>query len=956
MGVKLNSLKTNKQIMKKFFTTLKSIANVVVVALVAMSVSLSVSCSEDCTFEPYDDTEIWNAIEDIYERIEALETQLQNEVKTLKGMIEGQITIKSVDTDSNGVRTVNLSDGSTLKIYPEYDAQGLVTIMTVEGTQVWAVINADGEAEAVKDADGNMIPVSGGGSTVAPEVRLNEETNTYEISFDGGNTWATTGAADGCSCPVIFTGVEVVDDGDEYYPQPLYVRLYLADGNTITVTIEGVDTLVWGGHMGMIESMYIPAGTTDDQNIGVSALAGGLEGLIIQKPEGWKVAYKTDTYMTQVIVTAPSAEAIAAGAPAEGELIAMGQFVGGKTATATMKVTTIPVTIAAANGSATFTPAGGVQEFAYGILPAAEYDEATAISTILDVYNNWMFPESPYGSNYYECTVDLVELYGQELVAGAEYVVFAGPIGMDYSTYSYTLAELVAVPYVHKSVKVEATSVSFNDIQVSIEMAGVTTYYASVTEAAYFNVDYLVEELNSPYVAWSYDALTYAEPYAGSLAGVPNSNPYSSLSMMPSQNYIMWIAIIEDGKTFTASDILVFDFSTSGLEAGGTLAVAVEAEQDYKMVNFNISAENAAYIYYAGFITEDDTPNRYNQFSEDPIPATDEEKIAYLLGNNGYVAEGGFARASTSNYLTSGDKLTVIALAVDAEGKYGPLFCEEYTPKQVEYSNLVVSIDEKNTSIGETLATVQWTVAGGQPAKYCYYFVDPNSDAYKYWYNRSNYCNGTAEGFENYVMTNPSGYSTYVGNGYIKETSEAVASGLEMVAGTEYAIVIMAQDENGLWSHVVEYKFKPAIPEVVLNYVDSTQEAWTNTKPTNVKYSVEKPMGDFYPTNAWITPAAVGGVEYYAYSSTDDVWSYENIDTTNKEAVAKFIIENGELFNAENTVVFPHNGVGREGLGGRYPDWHVFIAWKDATNIYQAVKFTTSQTDGAVVETEVATF
>lgn len=105
------------------------------------------------------------------------------------------------------------SDGSTPQIGAEADG----------GTYYWTV-----NGEWLLDSEGKKIPLTGedGKDAIAPKIRINETTNEWEISTDGGNTWTSTHVA--------ATG----EDGDTLIESIETA----ADGNSVTITLTGSDT------------------------------------------------------------------------------------------------------------------------------------------------------------------------------------------------------------------------------------------------------------------------------------------------------------------------------------------------------------------------------------------------------------------------------------------------------------------------------------------------------------------------------------------------------------------------------------------------------------------------------------------------------------------------------------------------------------------------------------------
>ena len=217
------------------------------------------ACGDD-----YDDTALWNQVNDNTSRIEALETwqeQVNNNIAALQQLLNTTDYITSVtpvtedgketgytisfrnsdpitiyhgekgdkgdkgdqgeqgeqgipgEPGKDGADGTDGSDGSTPQIGAEADG----------GTYYWTV-----NGEWLLDSEGKKIPLTGenGKDAIAPKIRINETTNEWEISTDGGNTWTSTHvAATGEDGDTLIESIETADDG-----------------NSVTITLTGSDT------------------------------------------------------------------------------------------------------------------------------------------------------------------------------------------------------------------------------------------------------------------------------------------------------------------------------------------------------------------------------------------------------------------------------------------------------------------------------------------------------------------------------------------------------------------------------------------------------------------------------------------------------------------------------------------------------------------------------------------
>ncbi len=255
-----------------------------VAASLAMAVSVN-SC--------FDDSALKNSIDDLKDRVEALENfqkQVQGDIASLQEIIaklQSSVTVNNVVETENGY-TINFSDGTSVTISNGKDGMTPPSITVVEegGTYYWAYENADGTTEFIRDGDGNKIPVTG----EAPQVRINEETGNWEISTDGGKTWEDTEVkAEGSDGDSFFKDVTVDDD---------YVNITLKDGSVIKVPRTKELSFVFAAS----DVLYFSAGET----LSIGYTMSGESSVTITKPDGWRAAIEGDRF----VITAPAAENI----------------------------------------------------------------------------------------------------------------------------------------------------------------------------------------------------------------------------------------------------------------------------------------------------------------------------------------------------------------------------------------------------------------------------------------------------------------------------------------------------------------------------------------------------------------------------------------------------------------------------------------------------------------------
>ena len=266
------------------------------------------SCSD-----PFDDSYLMDRIDELTERIEALEDfsdQVQSDIDALQDIIiklQSAVTVDNIVFGADSY-TIKFSDGSSITITDGKDGQdgedgrdgqdgqdgqdgedgkdGMTppTIIVIEedGVYYWGYENPDGSKEFILDNDGNKIPVT----AAAPEVRINPDTGNWEISTDGGQTWKDTGMPSVGIGDSLF--LDIMEDDDNVY-------LVLRDGSVIVIpkTKEFSFELDITG-----ESLDF----TSNQTIVIGYRTNGAENIVITKPDGWKASVKADG----IEITAPS--------------------------------------------------------------------------------------------------------------------------------------------------------------------------------------------------------------------------------------------------------------------------------------------------------------------------------------------------------------------------------------------------------------------------------------------------------------------------------------------------------------------------------------------------------------------------------------------------------------------------------------------------------------------------
>ena len=469
--------------MKRFFRNLKTLA---MCALVGVA-TLAVSCSE-----AYDDTLIKQDIEDLKNRVEALEIKLTNEVNALKALIaaevaelegavaavDAKIAILDYTANADGSYTLTTKGGENITIYPQFteNNDNLLTVMTDgRGDYYWAQI-VNGVPVALTDANGNKYYVHNATQLpVIPEatqVRQDAD-GANEVSFDGGQTWYKLGGGGDLG---LFQSVTVSEDGKS-------LTFVLNGGQSFTTSLPEEFSFSVDGNKLFFTAAQ--AKTVLVKTTGIKDLA------VVSVPAGWKASIEGGVKLN---VTAPSAEAVAGAVAEEAGVVYVlaisneGKAVLGKLAVSAGKGYTLEIKMA----NAPVLDEWGYPEYDenWDILYAEQLSLVVTNEQIVEmesygdkylVYNTLVYGMTPKADFSVEALKNggLMDMYGgsyeypyfnDEVYDNEIAQWYYGPEGegwyaYDYDTYEYVLVDTTNLPAKESAVALSA----FGEITPGVE-------------------------------------------------------------------------------------------------------------------------------------------------------------------------------------------------------------------------------------------------------------------------------------------------------------------------------------------------------------------------------------------------------------------------------------------------------------------------------------------------------
>ncbi len=762
----------------------------------------------------YDDTGLQEQIDAIVNQLFELEQKMNSEIQALKLMLDGTVQIKDVSTDATtGIRTITLSNGVVLTLYPKDDLETFVTYRESDGVKYWAYIDEDGNKQYFLDADNERIPVEEG----MPEVITKDD--EYYIVI-GGKEYPLAGNS-------IFSDYEPVVDkltGEVY----AYTFTF-GDAMTFTVSVDGTSCFTFvkneGWSLNQIEDYYVAYGETNR----VQVQARGLVDYIIQKPEGWKVEEYVDVYMGTMYfdITAPTEDAVNNKlAEAGGDLKVVAVLEGGKATIAKLELTANPFrTFEVVLGNLTIVKNNGLSKYVCGVCEESQYDEAALFAKANELLGVYTYPAG------YEVSFDdkldepLTTLAQGDLTPGAKYVVWGLPAFYDETAddgegaYFLKTGTFVKKIIGYSSANFEITEVSILDAKLNLDLKGVGSYYFGLVPEDEFSVDNVLLGLE----LGSVTARTEPMTHAGSVF------TFAGVEATSATDYVAWLVAAETGKVYTESDVVVRKFSTLKLQPGSTVAVTADVKATAFDVTAKLTSSGADVIYYS-FMTKANADTY----------ADDQARADYLFDKGKFGPASG-VDVKVSDFISKispEETFVLFALATDPTGKYGAVLVKECATTALQYNSLKVNVTELLNTPEEYKLGI--AVEGGEATEYLYWIGKASENT---WTGQT-YLGGTAESAQTYMYLNPT--SSKLTSAMSKyPISEGVISMTDHTPGVKYVIAIMAKDADGLYSKATVLIFTPHARNLgTIVYKDN--EKWAAAQPT-----IEWIEEEFVASSGW---------------------------------------------------------------------------------------------------------
>lgn len=847
---------------------------------------VAVSCVDELA------NELEDRVDQLENRVTELESKLAEQIEALQGLAGGSSVVSCTLDEETGIYTIAFSNGSIIEVSNAGEGSSIVGVTEQDGKYYWTV-----GGEPMMNA-GEMVPVS-----VTPGIRVNPETNTWEVSPDG-ETWLSTGivAAEGAS---IFAKVD--DDED-------FVYFTLADGSQLKVAKE--KDFVCSPLSG---KQYFNAGEMKSVKLDMSDVK---KSAVLAKPDGWKASIENDN----LVITAPAESD--ASAETSGVITILAVSGSGEVTLADLQVAvdTAPHEI---------------------IIDAAQNITITVDPDLIEGFNNWT---NDWGGYYYAGACKLSEFSPESIVeqlnANTRPVTYseelkttlADLLGSEPEETSYVVwcldryfidtwtgeekpldvKDMLFETIINVEVSFEVSDITFEDAHISVSVKGADSYFAAVIPQIEYNLENIIANLGFG------DAYTVLNSnYSGPLTEYGMLSDW--MGEVPNEissgtTYIaIAVPVLEGVTEYTEEDIYTQTIEIPAITLGGTMAVTVgEVKADLTSVEAEISASEGTYKVFVNYLAEEEA-GKY---------ADDEALLAYLVSSGKVVESTDLPYTYQKSSLDPGAKGSIVAVAVDRSGKAGAIVRQSANAGELTFNDVQLAVSVTNQGIDD--ATI--TITGDGIVSYRYFnLTAAQQNMYPY---------GSTSGRDDEAIEN----MLAIGEQYtIKTIAESQvtdgAATLELSGlspNTTYTLFIVGIDAEGNSTRMFTQEYRPGISAG--KFVSKDSERWTSMQAHAPKIT-DITLNDVPVSTMKSLPDDYGQVVKYKVEIGSECARYW-VAVTNSDLV-------GSGFKDELTANFINNSLTRELTAGgeidhtNDPDDHttsypynlgrdyIYFAWQD---------------------------
>ena len=704
--------------------------------------------------------------------VDSLTLELSKQVKAMQDVLTAEEPVQITACrllereGKEGLYEITLSSEITFHSFVGQD-DNLVMPLTydlADGVKYWASAGAEGEVVPFADEQGNKHALT---SELTFEIKKDAYSvkiadKTYELGY------TVEDALQVFECELLndpegtLYGVRFCFGTDKvktvYFAEYAGVHFYLPHDAEKSVVTE----------------LFVP-----DNGSNVLSLVA-FEGIDYKyvTPQGWTFAETKGEGVVSVVVTAPESYEVDAENPAELAVVASDDsFVFASVALTDQPFRSLELS---ATGPV-IVPSTGLGKFAYGITLVDGFvqDDILALGKALIDGTQTSAQGAAVSSSAVSKT--FAEILGSSLDEEARYVLWVVADG-----------ELLSKEFGQITAKISSSKSYLLDADISVEVRGAEAVYMGVVE----NVEGAKTEILELVQTAALEPVRVTDQlfvYEGKATEFTSTEGYEN-GMRYAAEYLVWVIPAVSGDyTYTEEDIFSHVVNTNDITPGGELKITCgDAVVTPSTITFPVScpgAEMICYAYYdevgGSLISTDTNEGRYNSmFDPNDIYRLDEAKFVYADQAEAYASNLN-DEAATTYWLA--------AFAVDADGKYGEVYCAPATTLMLAYdTSIKLTVEAPTDLITSSSATFKVT-STGDLSDYIYW-VGRKSDPF--WAN-TNYCGGNRNGAQKYMALNPDDENIQkCMRKYGPLSADGTITITDMTMETEYRFVILEKGET----------------------------------------------------------------------------------------------------------------------------------------------------------------
>ena len=767
-------------------------------AIFSLFLAVLVACDNENSLDKFNPEDQFAEISDSLNNVFAVQTA------AMRALIEDpEVALSYAVKRAEGGCMAALAGDIKFESFPaDVEYYGLFACHVEGDAAYWALLDKEGNAEPLKDASDNLIPIS-------EEVKVKMTSAGYCVVAAGkqfDTVFTEDDKVQACVCEFhadaesrVYAVTFVLGAGNE---KTLYSRGYTGVGFLPT----------YGEPMDYLSDFYVNYSSSSSVALEIP------EGVpfSLEVTEGWTAVARVEKAVTYVDLTAPAKEDAA-----ESAVLNVVSDEAGIVLAQLSLVNTPFRSVYASSVDVFVEPFAGVSKFIYGV---AEYD-LFEVESVVETAGSVLAGNSSTACVLAEeaSKTSLETLLGGAVNPDKRYILWAIPALYNENEQDgyYYIDETTLKTYEFGAMVFDISLVESKalDAQISVLAKGVEAVYGGVVPDTEDAMEYILSSLegeNKESLKATDGQVVYNGLMSEWICAAGEKN-----EILPTSSYLVWVApAFENDYPYSAEDVTVMKVTTGELTEGGSVELNLGTPAvTCNTVTSEIQAQGAHMVYYAIL-----SRTQGNSFSGEDTPNA--RKFKALMDNSPVAL---FGETIKVEYLDPNTTYWLFAVAVDSDGKYGTVKC-------VSFKTMSVVFDETITLTASTLevtsdrAVIKVT-SNSDLSEYVYW---AGRFTHSFWYN-TDQCGANRSKGEKYMSMYPDNENIRKAMnqyGSLSEDGTIVIDNLTM--DMEYVFVILEKGEDG-YSHCGYVKFT-TLSVNLGKVVKEGSEQWNATKE---KMSIE---------------------------------------------------------------------------------------------------------------------